>query len=211
MLIVRISSPVSSVRRARGFTLVEMVVAIAVMAFLMMAVVPGVGDWIRNVRVRSTAESIASGVNEARMEAVRRNQTVSFWLVNSPGVLGQLDASCVRSASSASWIVSFDDPSGLCDVAPSKTVTPRVVASKSAGSAGQDVTIAGLDIGGASASSVAFNGYGQPVTGPGGASIATIDVTSASSGARRLRIAISTGGDVRMCDRDVSSPDPRRC
>lgn len=200
-----------SVRRVRGFTMVELMVVIAIAALLLFAVVPSVADWIRNVRVRSSAESIASGVNVARMEAIRRNQIVSFWLVNSPGGTGLLDSSCVRSATSASWVVSLDDPAGLCDVAPSIATAPRMVSSKAAGPTGQDVVVGGLDISGNSANSVAFNGYGQPVTGVGGTPIASIDVSSAASGARRLRIVISTGGDVRMCDRDVSSADPRRC
>ena len=198
-------------RKSRGFTMVELMVVITVAAILMFTVVPGVGDWIRNVSVRSSAESIASGVNEARSEAIRRNQTVSFWLVNSPGVTGVLDATCVRSASSASWVVSLDDPTGLCDVAASITVAPRLVGSKAAGPAGQNVAVVGLDISGTLANSVAFNGYGQPVTGAGGTPIATIDVGSAASGARRLRVKVGTGGDVRMCDRDVSNTDPRRC
>lgn len=204
----------TSARRVRGVTLIELVTVMFLMAMLLWAVVPSVGDWIRNVRVRSTAEAIASGVNEARMEAIKRNQIVSFWLVDSPGVVGVLDATCVRSASSASWVVSLDDPAGLCNVAPSITVSPRIAATRASGSAGQGVVIAAAasaaDGGGAS-SVVAFNGFGQPVTGVGGVSLATIDVTSTASGARRLRISISTGGDVRMCDRDVPGTDPRRC
>jgi type IV fimbrial biogenesis protein FimT len=211
VLIMRSEFPVIAIRRARGFTLVEMVVVMALTALILFVAVPGVGEWLRNVRVRSTAESIASGVAEARMEAIRRNQVVSFWLVNSPGVTGVLDASCVRAASSPSWIVSLDDPTSLCHIAPSIIDAPRTVSSHAAGPNGEGVVIAGLDANDSSASSVAFNGYGQPVTGVGGTPIATIDVSAAVSGARRLRIVINTGGDVRMCDRDVAITDPRRC
>lgn len=201
----------SSVRRVRGVTLVELIVTISLLALLLGMVVPGVADWIRNVRVRSSAEAIASGVNRARAEAVKRNQIVTFWLVSSPGAVGVLDTSCVRSATSPSWVVSLDDPTGACDATPSAGIAPRIVTTKAAGPAGDGVAVAGLDISGNAANAVSFNGFGQPVSGVGGVPLATIDVTATESGARRLRVAISTGGDVRMCDRDVSSSDPRRC
>jgi type IV fimbrial biogenesis protein FimT len=198
-------------QRVRGVTLVELIVVIFLISMLLLATVPSVADWIRNVRVRATAESIASGLNRARTEAIKQNKVVTFWLVNSPGVVGVLDGSCVRSSTSASWVVSLDDPTGACGAAPSTTDSPRLISSKAAGESGDGVVIAAVDVSGSTADSISFNGFGQPVTGAGGAPIATLDITSSSSGARRLRIAVSTGGDMRLCDRDVSSSDPRRC
>jgi type IV fimbrial biogenesis protein FimT len=211
VLIMRTGSPTISARRARGFTVVEMTVVMFLMAMILFVAVPAVADWIRNVRVRSTAESIASGLREARMEAVRRNQIVSFWMVASPAV-GVLDANCVRSDTSPSWMVSLDDPSGLCDQHPSINAAPRIVTSKAAGPDGQGLVIAGLDGTSNVANVAAFNGYGRLVTGPGGTSLATIDVSAAQSGARRLRIQLNAGGDVKMCDRDITDAnDPRKC
>jgi type IV fimbrial biogenesis protein FimT len=212
VLIMRTGSPTISVRRARGFTVVEMTVVMFLMAMILFVAVPAVADWIRNVRVRSTAESIASGLREARMEAVRRNQIVSFWMVASPAV-GVLDGNCVRSDTSPSWMVSLDDPSGLCDQPPSVTAAPRIVSSKAAGPDGQGLVIAGLDGNSNVANVAAFDGYGRlRPTGPGGISLATIDVSAAQSGARRLRIQLNAGGDVKMCDRDITvTTDPRKC
>lgn len=198
-------------QRVSGVTLVELIVVMFLISMLLLATVPSVAEWIRNVRVRSTAESIASGMNRARTEAIKQNKVVTFWLVNSPGVVGVLDASCVRSSMSASWVVSLDDPTGACGAAPSTTASPRLISSKAAGESGEGVIIAAVDASGSSADSISFNGFGQPVTGIGGAPIATLDITASSSGARRLRIVVSTGGDMRLCDRDVSSSDPRRC
>lgn len=198
-------------QRVSGVTLVELIVVMFLISMLLLATVPSVAEWIRNVRVRSTAESIASGMNRARTEAIKQNKVVTFWLVNSPGVVGVLDASCVRSSTSASWVVSLDDPTGACGAAPSTTASPRLISSKAAGESGEGVIIAAVDASGSSADSISFNGFGQPVTGIGGAPIATLDITASGSGARRLRIVVSTGGDMRLCDRDVSSSDPRRC
>jgi len=209
VLIMRRWPDLSSARRVRGFTVVELAVTISILALILGMAVPSVADWIRSVRVRSSAEAIATGVNRARTEAIKRNQIVTFWMVNSPGVVGVLDASCVRTATSASWVVSLDDPTSACAATPSTSSAPRIVTTKAAGPEGDGLTVAGLDISGNTANAVSFNGYGQPVAGVGGTPLATIDVTA--SGTRRLRIAISTGGDVRMCDRDVPNTDPRRC
>jgi type IV fimbrial biogenesis protein FimT len=198
-------------RGSRGVTLIELIVVMFIFGMLLWATVPSIADWMNNVRVRSTAEMIASGVNRARTEAVKQNKMVTFWLMNSPGVVGVLDATCVRSSSSPSWVVSLDDPTNACNVAPSATTAPRIVAGKAAGPNGDGVVISGQDLSGNAASSLTFNGFGQPVSGVGGLPIYTIDVTSAATGARRLRIMISTGGDMRMCDRDVPATDPRRC
>jgi type IV fimbrial biogenesis protein FimT len=198
-------------KRVRGMTLVELIVVMFLISMVLLATVPSVADWIRNVRVRSTAESIASGMNQARTEAIKQNKVVTFWLVKSPGVVGVLDGSCVRSSTSASWVVSMDDPTGACGATPSVNDAPRIIGSKAAGDAGDGVVIAALDISGNSVDSISFNGFGQPVSGVGDAPISVLDITSGSSGARRLRIAVSTGGDMRLCDRDVSNTDPRRC
>ena len=39
---------------------------------------PSTGAWIRNSRLRTAAESISDGMQQARNEAVRRNQPVEF-------------------------------------------------------------------------------------------------------------------------------------
>lgn len=49
--------------RARGFTLVEMVVAMAILGLMMAAVAPDVSAWMRNLRIRSQAESMQSGLD----------------------------------------------------------------------------------------------------------------------------------------------------
>jgi type IV fimbrial biogenesis protein FimT len=198
----------------RGFTIVELMTVLVVFALLLFVAIPNIASWMNNVRVRTTAETIASGINQARVEAIKRNMTVSFWLVTASAASSAvLDATCVRSTASSSWVVSLDDPTGQCEQSPSATTAPRIVSSNAAGSNGTSVQIAAVDLSSTASSVVAFNGYGQPVTGVGGLSIQHIDVSSSTAGSRRLRLEISTGGDVRMCDRDVvfTSTDPRKC
>ena len=68
-------------RRDRGFTLIELMVALAVAGLLLMGAIPLVREWMMNMQVRNAAMSIAGGLEKARAEAVRRNRDVTFSLV----------------------------------------------------------------------------------------------------------------------------------
>lgn len=68
----------------RGFTLVELLVGIAILAILMLLALRPMTDFMGNVRIRNTADSIASGVRTASAEAIKRNRQVQF-LLNAGG------------------------------------------------------------------------------------------------------------------------------
>jgi type IV fimbrial biogenesis protein FimT len=187
--------------------MIEAAVTMAILGLLIAAMLPSVSDWIRNTHVRNLAESAQNGLQKAKTEALRRNQIVTFWMM-APSTAASLDGTCSVSSASGSWVISMADPTGKCDVAPSQTVDPQIIETYGAGTGATGISVAGLasDLTTA-ASSVSFNGYGQPVQT--GTPLARIDITQ--SGARRLQIRISSGGGIRMCDRDVSASDPRAC
>ncbi|WP_411879007.1 GspH/FimT family pseudopilin [Polaromonas sp. YR568] len=194
--------------RQRGFNVIEVMVTVAVLALLLAVGVPSMAEWVRNTHVRNLAETIQNGLQKARTESLRRNKVVTFWMVTP--ATGIPDATCTLSAASGSWVISLDDPSGKCNLDPSATTAPRLIEVYGAGSSATGVTVTGLASDGATAAkSVSFNGFGQTVST--GTQLARIDVAHTLSGARRLRIQISTGGGVRMCDQDVSTTDPRAC
>ncbi|MES2183637.1 MAG: GspH/FimT family pseudopilin [Pseudomonadota bacterium] len=197
--------------RVTGFSLIELMVAMTVMALLMMAVSPSVTAWIVNLRIRNATDALQNGLQAARNEAVRRNQTMTFWLVSdtSPAAL---TASCTLSATSGSWVVSVSSPAGACNSAPSTTTAPMLVAAHPLGDgSGSTVTIAAVqsDLSTA-ASSVAFNGFGRTTSAT---SIRRINVTSTTSPSnyRSLRIILSDAGSIRVCDPAAPSGDPRTC
>lgn len=68
-----------------GFSLVELMVTVAVLSLLMVLAVPSFTEWIQNSRIRTAAESVQNGVQFARAEAVRRNARVEFALVGTGG------------------------------------------------------------------------------------------------------------------------------
>ena len=65
---------------ARGFTLVELLVAVAVLSASAMLAAPSIGQMVANRRVQSAAQNLLDALNSARAEAVRRNAPVRFEL-----------------------------------------------------------------------------------------------------------------------------------
>jgi type IV fimbrial biogenesis protein FimT len=198
-------------RAAHGFTLIELMVTITMLAFLLAAVAPSVLEWIRNTRIRNSATSIQAGLMKARQEAVRRNQNIRFSLVSLTDA-AVMDSSCALSATGISWVVSVNDPAGKCDQAVSETTDPMIVEKSAGGVGGTTISIGGrLADDSAAATSVTFNGFGRVV---GASPLGLIKVQDASSvtAYRTLHIAIGSGGTIRMCDPKVTdTSDPRKC
>jgi len=180
--------------------MIEVVITIAIMGILMAAAMPSVGDWMRSARVRNTAESIQNGLQQARMEAVRRNRPVSFNLVSS------LDNTCTLSATSGNWIVSADaNPAGQCGATPSTTTAPKVVAKAAMADGGQ-ATISPPNSG-TPAPTVTLNGLRMVAN----ATAITRIALSASDGSYPRRVEISSGGIARLCDPGATAGDTRAC
>lgn len=62
----------------RGFTLIEMMVAVAVLAILLSIGVPAFGAMIDNQRLDTSANTLIRSVQFTRSEAARRNQYVTM-------------------------------------------------------------------------------------------------------------------------------------
>ena len=63
-------------RHNAGFTLIEMVVVVAVMAILVTIAVPSFKDMLLGTRVRTTASDLLQAVMLARSEAIKRSASV---------------------------------------------------------------------------------------------------------------------------------------
>lgn len=200
-------------RHERGMTLIELVIGVAIIAVLLGLGAPAFGDWMRNTRVRSTAEALQNGMQMARAEAVRRNSPVRFQLTTT------IDNGCGLSVSGPAWAVnatSSTSPAGACGGTPSDTVAPFLIQVSPIVATSSNVTLTG------SREVVAFDGLGRQVgtTNPSSsAGTLTIDVGSsvgtctASGGTVRcMRVVLTPGGEARLCDpARTATNDPMKC
>lgn len=203
---------------SEGFSFVELIVVVAIMAILFTLGSIGFAHWLTNIRIRSTADAIQTGLNLARAEAVRRNMVVRFVMIDT------VSAGCVAVTSASNWVVSLDDAVGDCAGAVLNEAfpitdavnnpSPRIIQSRQAAEGSTRVAID------ADQALFRFNGLGRLADVPG-VSPVVIDVTDpdvnkcvASGGKIRcLRLTVTVGGQVRMCDPayDVAGTDPQRC
>lgn len=174
-----------AVRRSTGFSLVELIITLAIVGIALAAGLPGITEWIRNSQIRTAADDLLGALQTARTEAVRRNAHIDFVLTN-PGATG-----------GTGWTIQT-------------TVAQQVIQSSPDGVGTRNVVLA---VSPAGATTVTFNGFGRPTGGL--EQVAQIDLDSAVLAAdksRDLRIVITTGGEIRMCDPNVvDTLDPRRC
>nr|WP_295079699.1 GspH/FimT family pseudopilin [uncultured Roseateles sp.] len=197
-------------QHSRGVTLVELIVTLAILSLLLMVAAPNVSAWVRNTQIRNVATSILTGVQRARAEAIRRNAPMRFSLV-SLSDSSVMDGSCKLSEAGVAWVVSQDNPAGLCGVAVSETTAPRIVDKHASGSGGKWVTVNGNQVDGKDAHTLIFNGFGRSA-GPEPISWIDIDNDTPGPDYRALRIVIGAGGTVRMCEPGVTNAsDPRKC
>jgi prepilin-type N-terminal cleavage/methylation domain-containing protein len=70
--------------RQSGFSLVEMLIAVAIIAIMAAVALPNIGQYIRNYKVRGAAQDVAGMMQTARSKAIMSNTNagVSFYVVD---------------------------------------------------------------------------------------------------------------------------------
>ncbi|KQY89031.1 MULTISPECIES: GspH/FimT family pseudopilin [Roseateles] len=195
--------------RHRGFSLIELLVAVSVLAILMAMAIPNFTTWIRNARVRTVAESLQSSIRLAQAEAQRRNQTVVLFRTNSKDCLPTSTA----DAAGAQWqIRSVPNPLMTDDIPVA--IQCGVLTDVSAG-----VNLTSPTPGTGTAVCFAGDGRQTTLTNPTSigldctAAATTYLVAPAASSAenRPLQLDVSLSGAVRMCDPGKASTAPDSC
>jgi prepilin-type N-terminal cleavage/methylation domain-containing protein len=76
---------VSDTMKNRGFTLIELMVTLAVMAVLLVLAVPSFEDYFQKARVRGTADQVTDLLARARAAAVKSNMPVAVLAKSESG------------------------------------------------------------------------------------------------------------------------------
>lgn len=195
---------------ARGLTLIELMVGLALIAMLVTLGAPAFGTWMANARIRSTAEATLAGLQLARSEATTRNAQVRFQLTSSLG------ADCVLSEGGPNWIldvVTTDNDDSViahCNLAASDTIAPHILHKRAAAdSLGSTHLDSNID-------TLIFNGLGRLTNSPAGG--VSIEIYGANSNSclptgelNCLRIQVSVAGQIRMCNPVFANGTAQAC
>ena len=103
-----------------GFTLIELMVTIAVLAIIVTIAAPSISTQLANSRVKSTASTLSNALKEAKAESVirRQNVTVSYDATSTPKAIILTDMNANKIAS-----YSINDKSVVTEVIMPTTVT----------------------------------------------------------------------------------------
>jgi len=177
---------------SRGFTLIEMLIGIAIVALLFKIAVPSFRTWLQNTQIRSAAHAISDGINLARGEAIHRNVPV------------QLQLTSLANGTAEAWTVSEVPP-------PTGTGTVVQKWSSADGASSTQIVQTGGGL-------VTFNSLGRVIPQnplDNSLPLLQVDVTSANDASdpalRNLRVVVGNGGMARLCDPALAQPDPRAC
>src|SRR4030095_12352858 len=91
-------------KHAAGFTLVELLMVLAVVGLMTAIALPAMRIHLANADIRGVAGEVASGLEPARAEAIRRNAGVQFqrngtgWTVVVPGANNGADLIVAKRA-----------------------------------------------------------------------------------------------------------------
>lgn len=193
-----------------GFTLIEVMVSIAVMVILVMMAAPSLATYSENSKVRGIAESFYASAQVARAEAIRTNQAVELVLTTDSPTAANVATSNL-SATAGSWLVRkvSDDPTPVYTFVEGKNVKEG-----SGSSSGSTTVSVNALSNGVATSSIIFNSAGNTSLG------ARWDVDFKSTGAscapagpiRCLRVRVSVSGQIKACDPAATAAnDTRAC
>jgi type IV fimbrial biogenesis protein FimT len=180
-------------RRRQGFSLVELMVVLSLIAIIVSSATPMLTTWTANAKVRAVAEQLGNDLRLTQSEALRRNRQTVLALTNATPAL---NATAIDDGSN--WFAQ------ALPLLVGETVadTHFILATTSA-----KQNKVGID----GPAAVCFNTIGRPIsssaTGLGQDCTAPTSVAtplqyaiSASGSNRPLRVSVFLGGQIRLCD-----------
>ncbi|HSE00756.1 MAG TPA: GspH/FimT family pseudopilin [Burkholderiales bacterium] len=168
--------------RSAGFTIIELLITIAVLAILLYVALPNFAIWMQNTQIRTAGEAILNGMQLARAEAIRRNVNVEL-----------------RMDASSGWTARVPSTDEL--------IQSRVAGEGSATSAVTVAPVGATTITFNGFGSITTNNDATPTI----TEIKIDSPLIAAADSRELCILVRAGGNIRMCDPKVPASDTRTC
>ena len=168
----------------RGFTLIELVIAIVLTALLVTLAVPSFQIMLANAQIRTATQALYDGLQLARVEAIRRNERVVF-----------------TNAAGSDWTVTVEDGAVVVQTRSSNEGTRQATVAVTPGGATQ-VTFDSLG-------RVVPNTDGSATITQLDVDVPTSLIAAADS--KEQRVTITTGGAVRTCDPNAAAGTGTAC
>ena len=161
---------------------------------------PALGQWVRDIEVRSSAATLLNALQAARAEALTRNASVRLQLPDAAGRPGW-QLTCVQSTARCPLTLRqlvVDTGTALRWGAARQGATPSFTQAIAAGAEFP--------------ASLRFDASGAAPEITAGAGIARIDVTyDQVPETRRMVVLVSAQGLARICDPVASAGHPQHC
>lgn len=188
-----------------GFTLIELVITLAIVGILLALAMPSFTAWMQNVQIRNTAESFVNGLQIAKSQAVRSNSNVQFIVTNSNPTAASV-TSVAADANGVNWLVRELQTDAI------GVITMNFIQGRPGAEGSTNATVAsGL-------ACFEFTPLGRlnlapsaPCVVPAGLAdangniVIALDNSRTYTGKRPMRINVSLGGQVLMCDPDATA------
>ena len=170
----------------QGFSLIELMVTIAILAILVAIAAPGMTSLMRANELRGQLSTLKSSLAYARNEAVSRKQQISVCSRKS-------DTECESSGAWTGWLVFIDlDGDGVVDSNDCSDSTKDCVLKVEQGLSGQvELTSGGNNY-------VAYDVDGARATGSEGAlDLSVCDASASTNGETFYTLTIGASGSTR--------------
>ncbi|MDR1530021.1 MAG: GspH/FimT family pseudopilin [Burkholderiales bacterium] len=183
-----------------GATLIELMIAIAIFAIVVVMGIPSFRIFLENGKIRNVTESISNGMQKARLHAVQRNTNVAFY-INAAG----------QTWGIYEWDTSLETPAwGAVETFNWSGRWPQISAT----------------VAPANANTVSFSSVGRTLSSnPTGGGLPTgvttipifrVDVAGAltGSGIYPLRVEVQSNAPsrgIRTCSPHLPATDPKGC
>lgn len=168
-----------SIKNNLGFSLIELMVTVAVFGLISAYAIPSFGTWIQDSKTRTIAESLQNGIRLAQTEAVNKGRQVAFFVTNV-----QPSATAAATTVGSNW--------GVRVVVPTQVDAGGYLQGAVLnGEAGSVVVTADV-------AEIRFNSIGRLTSST---TAVKYNITN-PKGARSLRVVVTSAGSVRMCDPD---------
>jgi type IV fimbrial biogenesis protein FimT len=199
-------------RARQGFSLLELLVVMALIGIVLVMAVPAFGKWSADARLRAVSESLVNAIRQTQATAVAQGRTSLFALTSDASPV----VTSTAAANSSNWFSELNLLGGSDD-----TQAGLGLILKSTEGSQHKVTIVGPAL-------ICFNSAGRQTsltptatslsstscTAPtNDASSPTTYTLSRTSASRSFKVLVYLGGRVRMCDtsKTLSSTNPDGC